>query len=251
MNERKNTIVTKNKESQFQRKLRATGIPFLSALRFQIFRIVVIVVITTYYVIIPFIQNGGINVAWLAIPILLSILTEPGLKFTPVAMGVENLVNRKKKLKVLELFTLFDILKADLSTLKESQEVNIYGLLRDAAPMFEHIGGTLSRFLSLWKTSPHLAKDVFQEEIGGESAKVLGDILYKLDQTSKEEALSIIESESTVFSFSFYEGELQSSGKQKMGFYMLFMSTNVLIIVWLIVLIFSVFNDTITNNNLL
>ncbi|MGE2624390.1 hypothetical protein ACQH8C_24910, partial [Escherichia coli] len=104
-------------------------------------------------------------------------------------------------------------------------------------PMFEHIDGTIARFLSLWKSDPEKAKDVFHEDIGGEGTKALGDIIFKMDQTSKEQALETINAESSVFAFSYYEAQMQQSGKSKTLMFGIFTTTSLLIISWLVLYI--------------
>lgn len=250
VNERKEKVVKTNRESQLERRLKTTGLPFLTALRFQVIRGIFILITTTYYILMPLINNDPLKITVLLIPSILFIMTEPTVKISIVSMIIEALISHRKRKKFVEVFTLFDLLKADLYTLKSSQQVNIYSIIRESTPMFEHIGGTLSRFLSLWKTSPEKAKDVLYEDIGGESTKILGEIIYKLDQTSKEEALSIIEAESSVFSFSYFENELQKSGKEKTVKYGFFTFTSVLIIAWLVIYVFGMFNDSLSNNNI-
>lgn len=244
INQKKNVVLRKNKESPFQQRLKATGYESFSALRYQMVRWFFVLVIVVYYVIIPMSQTNQFDRSLLAIPFLLIVLTEPRFDFSLINKGIKFLINRKQRQKQVELFTLFDMLKAELTSLKDNQEINIYSILKESLPMFEHIGGTISRFLSLWKSSPGVAKDVFFQEVGGESAKVLGDILFKLDNTSKGEALKIIESESSVFSFSYYENELQGSIKRKNFFFLMFTINILLIVIWLVVVVFTMFSET-------
>lgn len=249
INERKNAIVKKNQVSPFQNRLRATGYTSLNATRYHIVRWSFLIFITFYYIVIPLTTSNHFDKSYLAIPLILILLSEPSFSYSLTNKAIDFLINRKKRLKQVELFTLFDMLKAELSTLNANQEVNIYNILKESLPMYEHIAGTISRFLSLWKSSPQNAKDVFFNEIGGESSKVLGDILYKLDNTTKLEALKIIESESSVFSFSYYESELQGSIKRKNMFFILFSGNILLIISWLIVIVFTMFSDTLKLTN--
>lgn len=249
VNEKKKKVVEANHESKLQKKLNLTGLK-LSALKFQAIRIISILVISAYYIIVPLFKDHSFSINVLTIPAALFILTEPTFfKYSLVNFGLEALIKRKQRKKIIEVFTLFDVLKADLYSLKSSQEVNIYNILRDSTPMFEYINGTLSRLLSVWKTSPEKAKNVLFEDIGEESTKILGDIIYKLDHNTKEEALKIIEAEASVFSFSYYESELQRSGKTKTLLYGFFTLTSVLIIAWLVIFVLGMFNDTIANNN--
>ncbi|MBU8732496.1 hypothetical protein KM915_20830 [Cytobacillus oceanisediminis] len=248
--DKKKQIVEKNSESAFQKRLKETGIN-LSAVRFQIYRWTFLVITFLYYVFNIILYPEQYDRSILIIPLFFFVLTEPRLSFSLANIIVSELIKRKRKKRILELFTLFDILKADLNSLADEQEVNVYSILKESLPLFEQITGSVSRFLSLWKTSPDDAKNVFYQEIGGESAKVLGDVLYKLDQTSKKEALSIIESESSIFSYAYYEKEIQSGIKRKNGFFLLFSANILLIIAWLIFIVFTMFNDTINQNHFL
>jgi hypothetical protein len=245
INDKKEAFVKKNKESVFQKKLQSTGIRYLSATRYQIIRISFILTMTAYYGVVPNLNSEVYDLTYLAIPPLLIILSEPNFKYSVTTLAVNMLIKRKNKKKIVELFTLFDMLKAELNTLKANQEVNIYNILRGYLPMFEHITGTLTKFLSLWRTSPEEAKNVFSTDIGEESASVLGDILYKLDNTAKNEALKIIEAESNVFSFTYYESQMHSSVKVKNIFFIMFSVNIVLILAWLITFIYTMFSDAL------
>jgi hypothetical protein len=246
--DKKKVVKDKNENSKFQQEMKKTGIN-LSAFRYQVYRWIFLIITILYYLFTAIINTTEFDRSVFAIPLLLLILTEPKFKWSLVNILVEILVKRKKKQRLLELFTLFDILKADLNSLGDHQEVNIYDVLREVIPMFENINGTISRFLSIWRTSPSDAKNIFEKEIGGESAKVLGEVLYKMDSTSKTEALQIIESEASVFSYSFFEGEMQGSVKKKNGFFILFSINIILILAWLLTHIFTMLNDNLNNTN--
>lgn len=248
--EKKKTVKNKNDISKFQSELKKTGIK-ISAFRYQVYRWIFLVLTTLYYLFNSISNSVEFDRSVLAIPLLIFVFTEPKFKWSLVNTLVSMLVRKRKKQRLLELFTLFDILKADLNSLGDHQDVNIYSILKETIPLFEHINGTISKFLSVWRTSPSSAKSIFEKEIGGESAKVLGEVLYKMDKTSKTEALQIIESESSVFSYSFYENEMQGSIKRKNGFFILFSVNILLIIAWLIVLVFTMFDDRLNQSNFL
>lgn len=227
----KNDFIKKNEESKVQKILKEAGIP-LTATRFTIYRIILIIFMFCYIPFYSIFLNGEINFYSLFIPVIFILITEPKIKFSPISLLFNFFIKNKKKQKILELFTLFDILKAELSTLSYNQEINIYTVLKDSLPLLEHIQGTMSRFLSLWKTNPEMATHVFYKEIPSESAKILGEILYKLDKASKKEALQIIEAEAKFFSFSYFESELQTSGKKRIAYYTFFFMSVLSIIFW-------------------
>lgn len=247
--DKRNKLIKKNNESLLQLRFRKAGLP-ITAFSYQVVRWSLILVISMYYLLAPIIEGHDFKFIILSIPSLLIIFTEPVFPYSLISQLLKLFTNRRKRHMVIEMFQLFDILKAELLTLKKEQEVNIYSILKDSLTMFDHINGTISRFLSFWRTDANRAKDVFVNEIGGESARILGEILFKMDKTSKDTALEIIDSEARVFTYQYYETELQQSGKQRIAFYVLFMSTNILIIAWLILLVVTMFTSTINQSSL-
>ncbi|MGP4074058.1 hypothetical protein ACTWQB_16250, partial [Piscibacillus sp. B03] len=149
-------------------------------------------------------------------------------------------INIKKRKQEIEIFTLYDILKADLHALQPGQEINLYGLLRDRVSTFQHIQNPLSRFLSLWMTEPEKAKYVMGEAIGTNGAKTLGEVLVRLDSASKEEAISILENESEVYHESFYKKELENQLRKKTYVLIFFGVTIFIQILWLILIFTSI-----------
>lgn|GEM_PF-1441212 len=246
--EKRNKLAEKELSTSFQRKIERANLKFINAFRLQIFRMFLVLYLSFTYVITPYIHNEQMNIALLLI-ILIVIFTEPRFKYSLINVFLDIIINRKKKAKIIELFTLFDMLKTELNTLSDAQEVNVYSTIKNVLPMFDHIQGTLSRFLSLWKRSPKQAKEVFHTEIGGENAKALADILYKLDSVTKNEALQVIEAESNVFSVRYYQKELQQSTKSTTAQFSFFLFTNIFIVMWLIVFVYVMFNDRLGGTN--
>jgi len=248
--QKKKKFILVNNKSKFQQKLSTAEIKYIKASHYQITRIVVLLFLVIYYIAIPYITLGEFSVMSLLLVWGIYLATEPIFKYSIISMIINYLIALKYQKKMTEVFTLFDVLKADLYSLNPSQEVNIYGIIRDSLPMFEHIDGTIARFLSLWKSDPEKAKDVFHEDIGGEGTKALGDIIFKMDQTSKEQALETINAESSVFAFSYYEAQMQQSGKSKTLMFGIFTTTSLLIISWLVLYIFAMFSDILGKSHI-
>lgn len=246
----KEKFIKSNNESQLQKRFNETGIKFINAVKFQSIRIVFILVITVYYVISSIIESNYVDYKIFAIPCVLFIATEPTLKWSLSSLLLNMISNRLNRKKIEEVFTLFDLLKADLDDLQSTQNVNMYNIIKQSLPMFTYIKGSLSRMLSLWKSSPEKAKIVLFEEIGGENTKVIGEIIYKIDQTTKEEALDLIEAESSVFTFSYYQNQVQSGKKQKTVLFSFFTLTSILVIAWLVIFVFAMFNSSIDQTTL-
>ncbi|AJA23609.1 TPA: hypothetical protein ACR3Z0_003867 [Bacillus thuringiensis] len=248
--QKKKKFILANNKSKFQQKLSTAEIKYIKASHYQITRIVVLLFLAIYYLAIPYVTLGEFSVMSLLLVWGIYLATEPIFKYSIISIVINYLIALKYQKKMTEVFTLFDVLKADLYSLNPSQEVNIYGIIRDSLPMFEHIDGTIARFLSLWKSDPEKAKDVFHEDIGGEGTKALGDIIFKMDQTSKDQALETINAESSVFAFSYYEAQMQQSGKSKTLMFGVFTTTSLLIISWLVLYIFAMFSDILGKSHI-
>lgn len=245
--ERSDKVKKKELESKLQQKMDFANINFFNAFHFQLIRIFILLYIIFYYVIGKYLEGDSILLTVIFL-IAFLVLTEPRFKYSLVNVILNSIIKRKQKFRIVELFTLFDILKAELNTLKVEQEVNVYNTIKNVLPMFKHINGTLSKFLSMWKKSPKQAKEIFHDEIGGDNAKALADILYKLDNVSKKEALEVIDSESSVFSNSYYQKALQQSGKATTVYHGVFLTVNILVVLWLIVFVSVMVSEGMNNS---
>lgn len=237
INQRKSSLIKNNQKSKLQEDLKKTGFAFLSALHFQIARFTLIIIISGYYLLSNLLSSSEFKFGLLLLPGLFIVITEPKLKYSVPSFLLRFLTKRKQKRCIIELFHLFDLLKSEFNSSNNVKQINIYNVLKDFLPMFREIQGTLARFLILWKHSPERASKVFESEIGGQSAKVLGDLIYKLDNTSQGRALEIIQSEANVFSTDYYENELQTSAKQKTVYYIYFVLTILITVAWLLIFI--------------
>lgn len=223
----------------FDEKLKEAGLPFLTSFRYEIFRLVIFLFLIGNYMVLPIINGQGFNIQGVSVLILAWLLTE--FRFNiPVSlpnMITNVLIANKKRARSIELFTLYDILKTDLSELDKDQTVNVYNLLKEALPMFSHIDGTLSRLLSTLLTNPKAAEKILYGDIKTQGAKTLGEIIVKVDELSRDEALNIIETESSTYSNRFFKEEFRNGQKRKTRLQMLF-SVNVLLNAgWLILFI--------------
>lgn len=242
--DQKNKFKDKQSGSDFENRLKKSGLRF-SAFHYQLFRYSLIISLYGYYILDPLLSNDSIVISNLFIPVFLFIMTEPKFNFSVIHNVVNFLISKRKRQKTTELFTLYSLLKSELSTTSDMKQTNIYNFLRDSQSMFDYINGAISRFLSLWKTNPELAKNVFYEDIGNDNAQVLGDILYRIDNASKKEAIDVIESESEVFSYTFFEKEVQGNIKITKFFFIYASLTVFLWLAWLIVVVFSMTNSYI------
>lgn len=240
----------KTKDSSLQQKLSQSGITKINAMQVQVTRYLFLLVILTYYLVDYYNKFGILNYTIVIAVILVWFITEPSYKHSVTNYVLNILVKRRQRKVTEEVFMLFDLIRSDLHNLDIMQDVNIYNIIKEIVPMCTYIRGTLSRMLSLWKTSPEKAKNVLYEEIGDDSTRILGDIIYRMDNVSKEEATDIITSEASTFSFSYYEKELQQEEKRKNILFGFFMLTCLVIMGWLLIFITAVFNFSISNNNI-
>lgn len=236
--------------SELDKRLKAAGNPLgLTAARYEVIRVVFLVLIVIYYCLIPLIK-GTLSNSMLLIPAIAFYTTMTTTKYAPASMVLNYLINTANRKRVIELFNMFDMLKSELTSLSPNQQVNVYGILKDSVSMFDYINVPVNKFLSLWKADPLQAKEVFSSMIGGESSEAIGDILYRLDKTSKEDALKIIEAESEVFSYQYYEQQLQNSGKRKTAAFTFYALSSVMVIIWLLYLMLEMTNDLMVTNTL-
>lgn len=245
-------IITKSENSPISSTFNAAGNPLkLTFLRFQIIRWGLILTLIVYYIVLPFIQTNEINMMVITAIFSLAFFTSPGLPKGSVSLFILNeLIKMRSKKKQMELFTLFDMLQAELNSLNNEQEINVYNLLKDCIPYFDYIDTAIIKYLHLWKHDPQRAKEVLAEEIGGEDAETLSNILFKIDDTTKEHAIEILSGASKIFSASYFEGGNRKNEKKNVFVNTLFFGVNLLIIVWLIVMVVSMFSELLEGTNI-
>lgn len=248
--EKRKKLMEKTEKTAFANQLDSAGNPLsLTAFRFQVFRYGLFAAFTIYYVIAPSIFNERLAIEPLGIIAFLFIATSPRLNISLTNIALNKVISIHNRKKHIELFTLFDMLKAELKSLSPTQHVNVYHLLNDNTPYFESINKGIMKFLRYWKTNPAKAKAAFAEEIGGEHAEQLANILFKLDETSKKYAIEIIDGASKVFSTDYFESANRRTEGKSITFNVLFFGVNILTLVWLIVMVVTMFSSTFSNTN--
>lgn len=235
----------------FDEKLIQAGLPFLNSFRYEVIRLVIFLFIILNYMLLPVIAGNGFQIQSISILILAWLVTEHRFNI-PVSIPnivTDILIANKRRARSIELFTLYDALKTDLNELEPNQTVNVYNLLKESLPMFRYLNGTISRFLSTVLTNPKDAEKVFYEDIKTQGAKTIGEIIVKIDQLSRDEALTILQTESSTYSNHFFKEEFRN-GQKKKNRLQTFFSVNVLFnIAWLILFITNMLLIQITNLN--
>ncbi|MFD1609806.1 hypothetical protein [Oceanobacillus luteolus] len=231
----------KLQNKSFDEKLKEAGLSYLNSFRYEIIRLIIVLLFIVNYLILPAVRGEGLTAVSLSILLLIWLLTEHRFQI-PVSLinpALNLLISNKQKKRSIELFTLYDVLKSDLQALHDNQSVNVYNLMKDSLPMYRHIDGTVSRFLSTFLTNPKAAEKVFYEDIKTLGAKTLGEIIIKIDNLSRDEALEIIQTESNSYAQHFFKEEFREGQKRKNRLQTLF-SINVLFnAAWLIIFITS------------
>lgn len=249
--ERREKMVEKSAQTTFAAKLGTAGNPlFLTALKFQTIRYAVFAGVTLYYVIVPLFVSGHISLTVVGFVALFFVATSPGLNVSLTNVALNKVIAFHNRRKYIELFTLFDMLKAELKSLNRNQHVNVYHLLNDSMPYFDYIDNGIMKFLRFWKTDPDKARIVFAKEIGGDHAEQLASILFKLDETSRNYAIEIIDGASKVFSTDYFESMNRRTEGKSITFNVLFFGVNILTLIWLIVMVVSMFSSTFKNTNI-
>lgn len=243
-------LIKKSETTSFAQKLDSAGNPLsFTAFKFQILRYLLHIAATVYYVIVPSMVEGHFAFIPLGLVIVLFVATSPALTISITNIALNKVISIHNRKKHIELFTLFDMLKAELKSLNHSQHVNVYHLLNDNLPYFDSINKGIVKFLRFWKTDPEKAKTAFAAEIGGDHAEQLANILFKLDETSKKYAIEVIDGASKVFSTDYFESMNRRTEGKSITFNVLFFGVNILTLVWLIVMVVTMFSSTFDNTN--
>lgn len=251
LQKRKTRMILKAEETNFAMKLEQAGRPLaLTAFRYQLARWAILFSLGVYYIFLPFASKFEVNLIVLAFIIALFILSSPQLRFSIPHYVLDQLLILRNKKKHQELFTLFDMLQAELTSLAEGQQINVYNLIKDCVQYFDYIDGALIKFLHAWKYSPQGAKHILATEIGGEDAETLSNILYKIDETSKEQAIEILHGASQVFSVAYFEGGNRKKEKKFVLLDAFFFSVNMLTIAWLLFIVVSMFTHLLDTTHL-
>ncbi|MBA2176830.1 hypothetical protein H0266_18280 [Halobacillus locisalis] len=222
-------------------RLKSVGIR-MSAIKYQSIRFITIALLTGYYVLRPLVVPE-LEFQLLSVVLIgfLLVMTEPMLDFSFIRIAISFIDAKKRRKKTIEMFTLYSLIKVELTSDSSMAQTNVYNFLRDTQSLFDDINSTITRFLAQWKSNPELAKNVFYEDVGGDDAKILGEILYQVDSIPKEEGLKVIDSESEVFSHQFFEREVESNIKKSKLFYLF---GTITVFMWLAWIVFFVFNMT-------
>lgn len=251
LNSKQKQLEKRIENTSFEQKLKEAGLTFVTTYRFEMIRIGILILLFINYWIIPLLSGKGIVIQSISLIIVLWLLTEYRYKI-PVSLTnllINALIRQKKRARSIELFTLYDVLKTELKSLSGNQNVNVYNLLKDSLSMFKYIKGTLSRLLSTILTNPKLAERVLYEDIKTPASKTLGEIIVKIDNLTRDEALEIIETESKAYSNHFFKEEFRSGQKRKNRLQVFFSCSVLLNAAWLVIFITNMLLIQLQNVN--
>ena len=225
MKSQQNRFLKVKVESESTKLFRAAGFYKMSDLKWLLIRFLLILVGALYLVYHDQIRNAVIYIA------LIYIATEVYIKFSPITLYLKRRNRMIQQRKELELFTLFALMKTDLMA-SNHEQVNVYHLVSETTPYFKEINHVLVRFLALWKKSPEEAGTVFQKELEGETADFLGDVLSKLHNVNRKDALHLLSEQGEAFSYKPAELAVQRAEGKRHIYFALFFTSSFVGIAW-------------------
>lgn len=230
-------ILKVDPDSTTQRLFREAGLSSVSEFRWLLIRLTLTLLPTIYFLV-----DREILTAVVVMTIMF-FATETTLKFSPVTWFLKGRKKAIQESKETELFTLFALFKTDLMA-SQSEQVNVYHLVHEARPYFKKIDYVLVQFLSLWKKSPESAGAVFHKELSGETASFIGDVLSKLHNMNRTDALNLLAEQGEVFTFKRAEIANQKEEKKRLMFFIMFTLASFTGIVWFMYLTYSMVSDS-------
>lgn len=233
--ERSKEIKEKAGEAEVTQLFQEAGYPKMTNVKWLVVRIVLLVILVA-------LLSGSTSLSLILLSIVsFMILTEPIFKYSAIRLFLKWRISSIKRQNELELFTLFSLLQTDLLATQDEQ-VNVYHLLSESLPYFRRINGTISKFLNLWRKSPETASKVFEQDLGGETAQFLGDVLSRLHNTSRTDAIELLSEQGELFTFKRSEIALQQAEVQRNMFYFFFLVSAFVGIIWFMWSMYSLIN---------
>ena len=245
---KRKSIEKKHTESKFQKSLNEASIKYISSLQYQIFRSGIGFILAMNYLVWPFLSSGSFDTVGALILIAYIGLTDPYFKFSLTNIVIEKIKTNRQQKKMIEVFELFDLLKSDLYSLQKNQPINIYNILKDNADNFDFIKVSIIKMLNVWKTSPEKSKEILFQDVGGDSTKALGEIIFKLDHLSKDNAINLMQQEQGSFSTQYYEVIKRIAQTRKSQIYMFGFISIFSVLIWLMVYFYLSVQDVMNIN---
>jgi hypothetical protein len=222
----------KSKESEVTKWFREAGLPWFTNIRWLAIRIILLIIGVLYFAIFSSITNLMLFI------IIIQYLTEPLFKYSGIRLFLKWRTQYIQEKKETELFTLFALLKTDLLS-SPHEQVNAYYLLSESLPYFQYINGTLIKFLKMWRQSPEKAAKVFEEDLGGETAEFLSDVLSRLHNMNRMDAISLLSEQSQVLGYKRSEFAMRKAEVQRNVYYAFFIVSSFVGIFWFMWFIYS------------
>lgn len=193
LEERRKHVIEKSQDSRLEKILQELGNPLgLNAIRFQVLRFGFFLFLVIHYVVYPYLMHRQVSYFSLAVIFLAVLMTSPEIRFSVTNVLLSRIKSYRMSQMNSELFLLYDMIQAELSNLGD-QEVNTYSLLMDMQAYFSYIRRPLSKMILRWKSSASIAAKEFYTAIPTPEARLLTDILVKMDRTKCMDALVLIQ----------------------------------------------------------
>lgn len=194
-------LVTVLNESSVNDWLKKAGNPLgLNGFIYSVTLAVLVICLTIYYVVFPFILSGEISFYTIAGILTLVIMMLPLMPFSLFTFAMQRLIDYKNSKKNAEVYMLYDLLISELEMMNNTR-ISTYSVIRNLQPYFTVIYPALSHLLSQWTTNegPNVALDNFAIEIGTEEAKSLVTVLKNMDQVDRNTALDSLKGMNQMF----------------------------------------------------
>ncbi len=191
--EQKGGYIENRLKSKSEKLFKEAGYPLgLTAIKWDLIRVICVVLVFLNYVIYPWLNSGGPQIGIFFLLTVITLSTEPSFgKFSLMYFVLNRLISYKKAKRNAELFSLYDMLVSEIQMMNNTR-VNIYSLLRALTPYFTELNGTLKRLMSNWTSDlgPDEALDLFAIEIDTPEAKSLATVLKTFDNNDKKTILT-------------------------------------------------------------
>ena len=197
----KEKVVKQASDSPGEQLLREADYPLgINGIKYYIFFVSLMVVLTGYYLVFPFLMGQFISVWRILFLIVVYFVFLPTFPYSLFRYVLNAVIAYKQAKRNSEVFMLYDLVINELEGMDVTR-VNTYNLIRNLKPYFEYINGSLSQLLARWTDDggPREALERFGEDIGTKESKSLAATLKTLDENDRSTVLSALKGMNNMF----------------------------------------------------
>lgn len=189
-------LVEGSKESPAEEWLKKAQYPFgLNGLKYYLITGGFFLFLIAYYVIIPFVLNGGTpsrqTLAAFGIIVIAGLFSAPSFPFSLFVYIMKRVIDYHHAKKHAEVFMLYDLLINEIEMMTINR-INTYNMLRNIKPYFIVLEKPLTMLLTSWSNDegPKVALDKFSKELNSKEADAMIGVIKNLDDLDRKTALS-------------------------------------------------------------